>query len=168
MRALYEIDADQQKALNDIDQETGEWLGAEAFEALQQERNTKLEGVALSIKIDDADIASIQREIETLTKRVERIQKGRDGKAEWLKNVLQGEKFSTSKCEVKFTRSQSVQIDDEEAFCKMCYETGNNDFVTHKEVITDKPNKANIKKFLNSGGELDGASLQINLNMKVN
>lgn len=168
MRPLYEIRADQAKALNDVDPLTGEWLGAENYESLVLEEQTKLEGVALSIKQDEADIAAIDHEIEVLEKRKDRIAKGKEGKEVWLKDQLQGQKFSTGRCEVKFTRSQSVIIEDEAAFCRMCYDTCNNDFVIHKELISDKPNKANVKKFLQSGGELPGATLQLNLNMKVN
>ena len=44
MRALYDIDA---AILDCVDQETGEILDPEKLDALQMEREQKLEGVAL-------------------------------------------------------------------------------------------------------------------------
>ena len=47
MRPLYEIDAE---ILASVDQETGEILDIEKLDALQMERERKLEGVALWVK----------------------------------------------------------------------------------------------------------------------
>ena len=47
MRALYEINAD---ILSCVDLETGEILDTEKLDALQIEREAKLEGVALWVK----------------------------------------------------------------------------------------------------------------------
>ena len=166
MRKLYEIESDLEEALNLIDPETGEWLGADKFAGLTAERDAKLEGVAISIKQDAADMDALDREIQNLTARRDRISKARAGKISWLSNQLNGQKFSTSRVDVTFRKSTSVQIDNEEEFCKMFAE--NPQFVTHKEVVTDKPNRVEIAKYIKSGGELTGTSLIFNYNMKVN
>ena len=70
MRALYDID---QEILDCVDLETGEILDSAKLDALQMERERKLEGVALWIK----DLKSLDNKI--------------DGLKQWLLYALNGE-----------------------------------------------------------------------------
>ena len=116
MRALYEITAD---ILSCVDLETGEILDTEKLDALQMEREAKLEGVALWVKDLKAEAAAVKEEADKLNAR----KKALDNKIDWLKNwllmALDGEKLSTPRCKVYQTHSQRVVIDDEKALVDM-------------------------------------------------
>lgn len=59
MRTLYEIDAD---IVNCIDTETGEILDFDSLDALNMERDAKIEGVALYVKQLQAEAEAIKAE----------------------------------------------------------------------------------------------------------
>lgn len=116
MRALYEID---QAILDCVDLETGEILDAEKLDALQMEREQKLEGVALWIKDLKAEAEAVKAEADKLTARKKSLENKIDGLKQWLLYALNGEKLKTPRCNVYQTHSQKVVIDDEKALVDM-------------------------------------------------
>ena len=116
MRPLYEIDA---AILAAVDQETGEILDIEKLNALQMEREHKLEGVALWIKDLRAEAAAVKEEADKLTARKKSLDNKIDGLKVWLLNALAGEKLKTPRCNVYQTHNQKVVIDDEKALIDM-------------------------------------------------
>ena len=116
MRALYDIDA---AILDCVDQETGEILDAEKLDALQMEREQKLEGVALWIKDLKAEAEAVKEEADKLTARKKALDNKIDGLKQWLLYALNGEKLKTARCNVYQTHSQKVVIDDEKALVDM-------------------------------------------------
>ena len=116
MRALYEIDA---AILACVDQETGEILDAEKLDALQMEREQKLEGVALWIKDLKAEAEAVKAEADRLTARKKAVENKIEGLKQWLLFALNGEKLKTPRCNVYQTHSQKVVIDDEKALVDM-------------------------------------------------
>ena len=152
MRKLYEIDQEIENLIaSGIDPENGEWtLDESALEALQMEREQKIENVILYFKDIKADIISIEHEIGNLEDRKERLEKTMEGLKVWLNNALSGEKFSTARCEASFRKSESVEVGDD--FCAWADQYEQDDYITIKHTVA--PNKTAIKKFLKSGGEL--------------
>lgn len=150
---LYEID---EAILGCIDQETGEIVDPEKLNALQIERDAKMEGVALWIKDLTAEAAALKAEKQAFADR----QKAAENKAEslkkWLAEALAGEKFSTTKVAVSFRRTKSVQVSDiwklDESFLKYADPT---------------PDKAAIKKAIEAGQDVDGAQLVEGLSLSV-
>ena len=116
MRALYEID---QAILACVDMETGEILDPEKLDALQMEREQKLEGVALWIKDLKAEAEAVKAEADKLTARKKAVENKIDGLKQWLLYALNGEKLKTARCNVYQTNSQKVVIDDEKALVDM-------------------------------------------------
>ena len=116
MRALYDIDA---AILACVDQETGEILDPEKLDALQMEREQKLEGVALWIKDLKAEAEAVKAEADRLTARKKAVENKIDGLKQWLLYALNGEKLKTARCNVYQTHSQKVVIDDEKALVDM-------------------------------------------------
>ena len=116
MRALYDIDA---AILDCVDQETGEILDPEKLDALQMEREQKLEGVALWIKDLKAEAEAVNAEADKLTARKKTVENKIDGLKQWLLYALNGEKLKTARCNVYQTHSQKVVIDDEKALVDM-------------------------------------------------
>ena len=116
MRALYEID---QEILDCIDDDTGEILDVEKLDALQMEREHKLEGVALWIKDLKAEAAAVKEEADKLTSRKKALDNKIESLKAWLLFALDGEKLKTARCNVYQTHNQRVVIDDEKALIDM-------------------------------------------------
>lgn len=116
MKPLYEID---QAILDCVDLETGEILDPEKLDALQMEREQKLEGVALWVKDLKAEAEAVKAEADKLTARKKTVENKIDGLKQWLLYALNGEKLKTARCNVYQTHSQKVVIDDEKALVDM-------------------------------------------------
>jgi hypothetical protein len=164
MRSLYEIDKSIEQCIIDgTDFETGEFVAFDELNELQMERDQKIEGVALYVKDARAEAAAIKAEITVLKARMDKLNRNADGASEWIASALNGSKFSTSKVDCTFRRSEAVETDEE--FCQWAYGVGMYDLITHKE--SDEPNKAKIKAFLKNGGELEHCSLVNKNNLTI-
>lgn len=158
--SLYQIDYELE---NLIDQETGEVLDFETFEALNIARNDKLERVALWVKQLNSFAGSVKAEIDTLQERKKKAEKKAESLKKLLDKALNGEKFETPKVEIKFSKSQSLQIDDEQAFIN--WAKGNDaELLTFKEPTV---NKTEVKKALKNGLVFDGVAIVQNRNINV-
>ena len=110
MRALYEID---HEILDCVDMETGEILDSEKLDALQMERERKLEGVALWVKDLNAEAAAVKEEADKLTARKRALDNKIASLKAWLLWALDGEKLKTARCNVYQTHSQKLAVADE-------------------------------------------------------
>lgn len=150
---LYEID---EAILSCIDTETGEILDADKLNALQIEREEKVENVALWIKNLKSDAEALKAEKQAFADR----QKAAENKAEslkkWLTEALAGEKFKTTRVAVSFRKTKSVQVED---IWKL-----DDSFVKYAEPT---PDKAAIKKAIEAGQEVAGATLVENVSISV-
>ena len=151
---LYEIDNAIPYC---IDLETGEVIDTERLDALQIERDTKIENVACWIKDLRAENEAIKSEKQKLDSR----RKVNDNKIEslmgWLNYALNGTKFKTGKCAISFRTSESVEVTEEglEALMK-----------EHDELLTYKspePNKKAIKDAIKDGLSVVGVQLVQNV-----
>ena len=155
MRALYEID---QNIMDCIDPETGEILNTEKLDALQMEREDKLEGVALWIKDLRAESAAVKEEADKLTARRKALDNKIDGLKEWLKFALNGEKLKTPRCNVYQMHSQKVAVADEAGL--ISYLQTQTDPEKFLRFLTPELRKDEIKKALKDGVEIPGAKLE--------
>jgi hypothetical protein len=154
MRALYEINQD---ILDCVDLETGEILDTEKLDALQMEREQKLEGVALWVKDLKAEAAAVKEEADKLNARKKALDNKIDGLKNWLLFALGGEKLKTPRCNVYQTHSQRVAVEDEAgliSFLKTLEDPGR--FVRYTEELR----KDEIKKALKDGTIIPGAELE--------
>ena len=151
---LYEID---NAILDCIDLETGEVIDTEKLDALNMERDAKVENVACWIKDLRAENEAIKSEKQKLDSR----RKVNDNKIEslmgWLNYALNGTKFKTGKCAISFRTSESVEVTEEglEALMK-----------EHDELLTYKapePNKKAIKDAIKDGLSVAGVQLVQNV-----
>jgi len=155
MRALYEINAD---ILSCVDLETGEILDTEKLDALQMEREAKLEGVALWVKDLKAEAAAVKEEADKLNARKKALDNKIDGLKNWLLMALGGEKLSTPRCKVYQTHSQRVAVEDEDKlieFLKTLAEPER--FLRFKD---PELKKDEIKKALKEDYHIPGAVLE--------
>lgn len=143
---LYEID---EAILDCFDAETGEILDEERLNELQIERDAKIEGAALAVKIFRSNAAAIKAEIDALKKRADSYLKRADGYEHWLGQTLAGEKFETAKCAVSFRKSeQTVPSED---FVEWALNNDRDDLLTFGKPTV---NKTAIKAALLEGEDI--------------
>ena len=157
MRALYEISQD---ILNCVDLETGEILDTEKLNALQMERDAKLEGVALWIKDMRAEAAAIKEEADKLTARKKALDNKIEGLKTWLLMALDGEKLNTPRCKVYQTHSQRVTIVGDENDLIAWLERNAKDPRDYIRYREPELRKDEIKKALKDGKEIEYAKLE--------
>ena len=151
---LYEID---NAILECIDMETGEIIDAEKLDALNMERDAKIENVVLWIKDLKAEAEAIKAEKLALAERQKVAENKMGSLKKWVAYALGGQKFSTAKCAVSFRNTESVEVTEEglEALMK-----------EHDELLTYKapePNKKAIKDAIKDGLSVTGVQLVQNV-----
>ena len=157
MRALYDID---QEILDCVDQETGEILDTERLDALQMEREAKLEGVALWVKDLKAEAEAVKAEADKLSARKKALDNKIDSIKAWLLYALNGEKLKTPRCNVYQTHSQKLTIVGDEKDLIAWLERNAKDprdYIRYKE---PELRKDEIKKALKDGKEIEYAKLE--------
>lgn len=155
MRALYEIDQD---ILDCVDMETGEILDAEKLDALQMEREHKLEGVSLWVKDLTAEANAVKEEADKLTARKRALDNKITALKSWLLIALNGEKLKTPRCNVYQTHNTRVSVEDEAELIKFLETLEEPEqFLRFKD---PELRKDEIKKALKEGTIIPGASLE--------
>ena len=155
MRPLYEIDA---AILAAVDQETGEILDVEKLDALQMEREQKLEGVALWVKDLKAEAAAVKEEADKLTARKKALDNKIESIKTWLLRALDGGKLKTPRCNVYQTHSQRVAVADEPKLINFLQTLEEPEkFLRFKD---PELKKDEIKKALKDGTIIPGAELE--------
>ena len=107
---LYEID---NAILDCIDLETGEIIDTERLDALQIERDAKIENVVLWIKDLKAEAEAIKAEKLALAERQKVAENKVESLKKWVAYALGGQKFSTAKCAVAYRNTESVEVTEE-------------------------------------------------------
>lgn len=154
MSSLYEIN---QEILNCVDLETGEIIDEQAFEALQMERNEKLENIALWVKNLTSEAEALKAEEKAFYDRRKAAEKKAESLKRYLAQQLKGQKFTTTRTSVSFRKSSSVEVLDID---KLPTEY-------RKEVHTFVADKTEISKALKAGQEVDGAVLVQSINLQI-
>ena len=155
MRPIYEIDED---ILSCVDMETGEILDTDRLNALQMERDRKLEGVALWVKDLTAEANAVKEEADKLLARKRALDNKITAIKSWLLIALDGEKLKTPRCNVYQTHSQRVTVEDEAdliSFLQTLEEPER--FLRFKD---PELRKDEIKKALKDGTIIPGAALE--------
>jgi len=128
------------------------------LDELQLDRMLKIEGCGLMIKTWEALAASIKAEEESLKRRRQIL----ENRAEWLTNYLiynvsPAEKFTSPRVELRWRKSEAVEIVDEfkipDEYIKIVQES--------------KIDKAAISKKLKAGEEIPGAALITKQNLII-
>ena len=155
MRALYEID---QEILDCVDIETGEILDSEKLDALQMERDRKLEGVALWVKDLNYEAQMVKEEYDKLSARKKALDNKITALKTWLLYALRGEKLKTPRCNVYQTHSQKLTVENEGALIRFLQTLEKPErFLRFKD---PELRKDDIKKALKDGYEIPGAALE--------
>lgn len=157
--SIYDIDA---AIVSLIDTETGEVSDEEAFDALQMERDKKVENIGLWFKDLTAEAKAIKEEEANLAARRKIV----ENKAERLKHLLEyalnGDKFSSPRLKVSYRKSATVELS--QSFTKWAEENAD-DLLTYSE---PKPNKTAIKAAIKDGRVPDDmATIETHENISI-
>lgn len=156
MEPLYVIDSAIEKAFNDaVDPETGEIIDEsklEEIDALNMERDAKIEGVGLYYKDIKAEAEMVKAEADNLAKRYKALENKAEGIKTYLSKAVNGEKFKTPKLSISFRKSTSTHVIDQELIPM--------EYLDFKDPV---PKKTEIKKAIQSGKEVPGAELVENV-----
>ena len=179
MANLFEIEQSMMNLLEyGIDDSTGEIIETEEdfnnlYNSIQLDLQTKIDNSNCLCKLIDGELEVIDKEI----KRLQTEKKSRENKKEWIKkNVdnfirrqftdengnLDSEGLNKYKLElphskISYRKSESVEVNDISLLPKEY----------RKEKIEVSADKAELKKVLKSGKEINGAKLVTNINMQV-
>ena len=155
MRPLYEI---KQEILDCVDQETGEILDSARLDALEMEKDLKIEGVALWVKDLKAEADAVKAEADKLTARKKALDNKIESIKAWLLYALDGGKLKTARCNVYPTHSQRVAVADEPELIRFLQTLEEPEkFLRFKD---PELRKDEIKKALKDGTIIPGASLE--------
>lgn len=160
---IYEIDRQIAALLEgSIDEETGEIIfNEQELSDLVMAREEKIENCACAVKNYLAEASAIASEIKALSERKKKLEARADHAKQFLSAALAGEKFSTARVSISYTRSTSTEVDDEfVAWAK------NN----APELLTVKEPEANrvaIKAYIKNNGELEHAHLVEKESLKI-
>ena len=151
---LYEID---QALLDLTDPETGEIMDIGAFQALQMERERKLEGIACWIKDLYAEETALKCEEDALRARRAAARRQRESLWAYLQTMLAGEKLKTGKVAVTYRKNPpSVQVDDEAELLEWARSRCRTDLLRLKDPELDK---AGLKAAIEKGEYVPGARI---------
>lgn len=157
---LYEINAQLEALLEQVDPETGELtcdLGA--LEELAVAREEKLEGLALYCKNLSAEAEAIRSEEKTLAER-RKVAENKAARAKaFLADQLAGEKFQTPRVAVSWRKSEAVELG-----MGFFATDANERFLKYKEPEADK---TAVKAALKAGEPVPGAELVTRINMQI-
>ena len=147
---LYELNALIDGFELEVDEETGEILNAEELDALEMERDEKIENIALWIKNLSAEVDAYKKE-KTAEAKIERLRN-------YLDFALAGNKFKTDRVQISYRKSESVILSNN--FIDDC----DLRFLIPQEPKVDK---LAVKKALKDGEKIAGAMLQEKQNIQI-
>lgn len=154
MSSLYDIDA---RILNLTDKEAGEILDEQAFEALQMERNEKLENIALWVKNLTSEAEALKAEEKAFYERRKSAENKAESLKRYLDSALNGHKFNTTKVAISYRKSTAVEVDETKLSAKWLRE------IPASYVV----DKIEITKALKAGELVDGATLVEKNNLSI-
>ena len=155
---IYEID---QAIMECVDIETGEIIDTDQLDKLHMEREKKLENVACWIKDLKAEAEALKAEKQALAERQRVAENKAESLKKWLAYVLDGQKFSTSKCAVSFRKTEVVEVTPD-GLNALMHE--HDELLTYK---TPEPNKTAIKQAIKDGLNVAGVQLVQNTSVII-
>ena len=153
---LYDI---EYEITNCVDSETGEIIDEQRLDALQMAREKKIENILLWIKNLKSEAGAIREEEKKLADRRQSDEKKAESLTQYVQNVLNGEKFKTSRVVVSYRKSEAVIVDDLQLMQETCDE-----YLKYKD---PEPDKAKIKAALKDGITVPGCHMEERQNITI-
>ena len=112
MATLYELVKEIENFDLQIDEETGELLNIDELDALQLEKDTKVEQICLWIKNLKSDAEAYRTEKKAFEQKIRAAENKADRLTAYVQYILAGEKFKSSKVNVSYRNSKQVECAD--------------------------------------------------------
>ena len=160
MANLYEID---EEILACIDMETGEVIDVERLDALQMERDRKVENILCWIKDLKSDAAAIREEEKALASRRRVMENKEESLTRYISAFLAGQKFSSARAAASWRKSASVSFTDEAAALAWCEENAQSAVKRAAPTL----DKTAIKDLIKAGVHVDGAEIVEKQNIQI-
>lgn len=157
MSNLYEI---EQEIMSCVDMETGEIVDFEKLDALTIERDSKIENLALWVKNLEADAQAYKAEKDSFAQKQKVAENKAKSIKEYLSRYLAGNAFKTTRVNVGFRKSESVDVFSIDALIQY----GNDDYLKYKEPEADK---TAIKNAIKAGANIPGCVLVEKQNIQI-
>ena len=157
MSNLYEI---EQEIMSCVDMETGEIIDFEKLDALTIERDSKIENLALWVKNLEADAQAYKEEKDSFAQKQKVAENKAKSIKEYLSRYLAGNAFKSTRVNVGFRKSESVDVFNMDALMKY----GNDDYLKYKDPEADK---TAIKAALKAGENIPGCILVEKQNIQI-
>lgn len=154
---LFEYDVRIRNFEFEVDEETGEILNSDELDALEMERESKVESLALYVKELRAEADALKNEEGALAKRRKAASNKADSIASYLASVLNNEKFKTSKVAISYRTSRPLRCEDESVVPDEWFRV-----TTNREL-----DKASIKEAIADGVEVPGCSIDEVKNIQI-
>ena len=155
INAIDEVTSDFQ-----IDEETGEIImDFDRIEALNLAKEEKVENVGKYILNLEAEAKALLERKKEIERRIKSLTSRAEHTREYLKNCLNGEPFKCVDFEIKFTKSERVEINED------FFDNSFNDKYFKRRF--PEADKVEIKKALKQGVLIPGASLVECQNMNL-
>lgn len=149
---LYEI---EQEIMECFDIETGEILDEARFEALEMEREKKIENTCLYIKNLRAEAEALKKEEDSFAARRKAVENRMESLKRYMTGYLDGTPFKTPKVKVSFRKSEAVEISEgavvPQEYCKVKVEVS----------------KTELKKAIKEGKTFEGISIVERKNISI-
>lgn len=112
MATLYELVKEIENFELQIDEETGELLNIDELDALELEKDTKVENICLLIKNLRSDAEAYKNEKEIFEQKRKQAENKADRLTAYVQYILAGDKFKSSKVSVFYRKSKQVECAD--------------------------------------------------------
>ena len=156
MATLYELVKEIEDFQFVIDEETGEILNFDELDALQLEKNTKVENICLLIKNLRSDAEAYKNEKNSFEQKRKQAENKADRLTAYVQYILAGDKFKSSKVSVSYRKSEKI-------ICPDLLEV-EPDYLRYKEPELDKKK---IKDAIKAGVEVKGCQLVERQNVQI-
>lgn len=156
MATLYELVKEIEDFQFVIDEETGEILNFDELDALQLEKDTKVENICLLIKNLRSDAEAYKNEKNSFEQKRKQAENKADRLTAYVQYILAGDKFKSSKVNVSYRKSEKV-------ICPDLLEV-DVDYLRYKEPELDKKK---IKDAIKAGVKVKGCYMEESLNIQI-
>lgn len=156
MATLYDIVREIEDFEFQIDEETGEILNIDELDALQLEKDTKVENICLLIKNLRSDAEAYKAEKNSFEQKRKVAENKADRLTAYVQYILAGDKFKSSKVDVSYRKSKQVECAD-----MLMVDP---DYLRFQEPELDKKK---IKDAIKTGVEVKGCQLVERQNIQI-
>ena len=156
MATLYELVKEIENFDLQIDEETGEILNMDELDALQLEKDAKVENICLWIKNLKSDAEAYRTEKKAFEQKIKAAENKAARLTAYVDYILAGDKFKSSKVSVSYRKSEQIECAD--------LLDVDVDYLRYKEPELDKKK---IKDAIKAGIEVKGCQLVERQNLQI-